>query len=270
MVIYADILFIVNFITDYFLLRLTGLILRRGCRLRRLLAASFLGAFFSFYIFLPPMPVYFHIPIEILLCAALTAAAFGFANRAAFVRATAACFGVTFAFGGVMTAVCGILKPKGMAVNNSVAYFNISPLVLITSAAAFYAAVWALRHFFGKKSPSAAECTVTLLRGGKSVALKGLLDTGNSVRDPFDGSPVITVNASVAEHVLCGEKIPENKYRTIPCKTVNGVALLEGFRIDRADVLCGEKEYVIKSPVVAVSKVTIAENAVIIDPASLE
>ena len=52
MVIYADILILVNTVIDYFLLRASMRLLKLNCRLLRIIVAAFTGGISSLYIFI--------------------------------------------------------------------------------------------------------------------------------------------------------------------------------------------------------------------------
>ena len=56
-----------------------------------------------------------------------------------------------------------------------------------------------------------------------------------------------------------------NRFRVIPFKSVSGDDLLDGYRMDRAEVLNNNKKIELKSPIIALSKTKIEEdfNAII-------
>ncbi len=57
--------------------------------------------------------------------------------------------------------------------------------------------VWLLCSLGGRRGPDYLPVTIT--HGGKTVALTALADTGNSLKDPLSGRPVIVVDARIAQ-----------------------------------------------------------------------
>ena len=53
----------------------------------------------------------------------------------------------------------------------------------------------------------------------------GLMDTGNNLRDPFSGYPVIMVEKSIFHKLFNEEKV-----RYIPVSTINGESIIKAFR----------------------------------------
>ena len=138
MTVYADVLFVLNLIIDYFLLRLTAGMLKRDISLWRMLLGATLGAITSLYIFLPQLNPITETVVRIIFCLIISFSAFGFRSKKSFFRATGLFIAVTFGYGGAMTAIWYIFKPDGMIINNSVVYFNISPLFLIVFSVIAY------------------------------------------------------------------------------------------------------------------------------------
>lgn len=264
MVIYADILLLVNFAVDYFLLRLTAVILRAHPPLWRTLFASLAAAATSLYIFLPQSPAIIEIAVRTVFSLLITLIGFGFKGARRFFRTSAIFLLITFGYAGCMAALWYTLKPRGMAINNSVVYINISPVALILSSAAFYFAASAVKLFFGKKTARAERCTVTVFIGGKSVKLEGITDTGNGLSDPFTGKAVIVMNKDDLLPLLEGDSSP--RFRTLPCTTVSGSALLNAYRTDKVVIEKTGKKTVIKNAIAAVSETPVAEHGVLLNP----
>ncbi len=266
MVVYADILIILNFAVDYFLLRITDVLLKSGAKLYRMILASLLGGVLSLYIFLPPLGAVFESGIKILMSIFLTFVCFGFKSAAKFIRTAAVFTLITFAYGGITLAVWYLFHPNGMVINNSVTYFNISPVLLIISATVFYAVSLLIKAFFGKKNATAEECEITLCLAKKQINLTAVSDTGNNLSDAFSGAAVIIIDKKTAAALSSDREVLKTRCRPVPCKTVSGDTLLEGYRLDKAKITAGGKEIWLKSPVAAVSRTAIGENKAIINP----
>lgn len=269
MTVYADILFIINLIVDYFLLRLTSLILHLKPRLWRQMLGAVIGGIFSLYIFLPQSHPAVELSAHIIMCAILSFITFGFKSLVDFFRTSVVLYAINFAYSGAMIALWFIFKPYGMVINNSVVYFNVSPIFLIMFSVLGYFLTVILRRLLAKKFPQSAQCEVTLFINNKSINLSGIIDTGNSLKDTFGISEIIIVDSSIADRLLgTNRHIDEfaRRYRAIPCTTVGGTEILDGYRIDHAQIIYNRKKYSIRNVVLAVSCSPLSGAQAIINP----
>ncbi len=269
MTVYADILMLVNFVVDYFLISIAARFLHKKPRLWRLLLSSAVGGVFSFYIFLPQSNFLFQSTVQILMSMVLCLAAFGFGGIKNFLRYTVVLFCVNFAYSGAMIALWLIFKPYGMVINNSVVYFNISPLFLILFSVIGYFLVCFLRKMLKKPFANSTYCSVTVVCKGKSLVLGGIADTGNSITDVFGFSEIFITDKDVVDALLGEEKQNPARFRKIPCSTITGQNLLDGYRIDFAEVLFNNKKYKFKNPVLAVSTTPLNDCKIIVNPEKL-
>ena len=276
MVVYVDVLLVVNLIVDFFLLKITFKLLKVDPKPIRVLISSIIGAISSLYIFFPESTAFINIAFQLIFACLMMLSALGFKTAKYFLRSVAVFFTVTCVYGGIMTALWQVLKPKGMVINNSVVYFNISPVVLIFSTAVGYFLYLFLRKIFALPSKTAKRCSLTLYASGKSVGLTGIFDTGNSITDILSSGEIIIVDKSVAMSLLgtedfLSDPLLATRYRTVPCETVMGRSLLEGFRCDMGEIRFEDKIISLNNPVIAVSKTPIKENySAILNPKILE
>ena len=272
MVVYADILIILNFAVDYFLLRAAGFLLHLKPPLWRILLSAAAGGASSLYIFLPPHGVIWDILFRTAACTAMSFICFGFGGAKTFLRSLGAFLLVTFGFGGIMTALWYLLRPNGMTVINSVVYFNISPALLIFSSVAAYFLLRLLQLIFSGTSKLAERCEITVSAGNNSITMEGIVDTGNSVEDIFGGGEVIIADGEYVK-TLFGETDPalnkeiRSRYRVMPCGTVTGGGALEAFRCDTALVSDGKRSVRLNKPILAVSKTPLKDDySAIVNP----
>ncbi len=271
MVVYADVLIILNFIVDYFLLKVTALLTKDGTNLKRLLLAALLGGISSLYIFLPSLFWGIEILVNGVISALLTLVCFGFGNKRTFIRRVLTLFAVTFSYAGAMIGVWYVFKPNGMVINNSVVYFNISPMFLILFSVAGYFISFLVRRILPIKSQSERLCALKLKLKEKTVTAAALIDTGNSLSNPFGDGEVIIADRSVVSYLVENEEGAKNRFRAIPCNTVSGTQLLDGFRCDSAEITIGDNTVKLSGPIVAVSNTEIrGDFKAIINPNSIE
>lgn len=269
MEVYADILMLVNCLVDYFLILLTSKFLNINLKLTRLIMASVLGGIFSLFIFLPQTNFYLQTLVHILLCAILSFIAFGAKCTKHFVRNTATLFCVNFAYSGAMIALWLIFKPSGMVINNSVIYFDISPMFLILFSLIGYFVVMLIRRFIKLPFLQNTYCEVTLFCLDKKLILSGIVDTGNSLKDVFGTSQIFITEQNVVDDLLETEKQNDARFRKIPCSTITGESLLNGYRIDCAKIMFNNKEYEFKNPILAISQTALNDVKIIVNPENL-
>ncbi|MBQ8303877.1 MAG: sigma-E processing peptidase SpoIIGA [Clostridia bacterium] len=277
MVVYADVLIFLNTIVNYYIVALTAKVCRVNKKWCRYVFAAFAGALFSLYIFLPKLNFILELIIKLVCSAVVVLIGFGFENVKKFARRSVIFYLISFLYAGLMLAFWSIFKPNGMVIHNSVVYFNISPLILIVLSVIFYVVLVVFKRIYSHKISNTACCEIEIFCEGKSVKFPAIIDTGHSVGDLFSDSEIIFVSESrakklfaVTDPLFLDEKM-RKRYRAIPCKTVDGTAVLDAFRCDKAIVLTENKNYECHLPIVAVSKhINSCDYSAIISPEILE
>lgn len=265
LVVYADILVILNLIVDYFLLSASAAILRVKLPVFRQLGGAAVGALSSLYIFAPDLGIFVDVALRAAVCAVMVLCAFGFRGAKRFFRSAGVLFLVTCGFGGIMTALWTIFKPDGMTVVNSVVYFNISPAVLIGASVITYLLFMLFKAIFSRTSELADRCEITVTAEEKSITMDAIVDTGNSIKDYLSGSEVIIADGEFVK-VLLGSDNPvtdarlKKRYRILPLSTVSGGGTLDGFRCDSAVISDGERTVKLEKPILAVSKTPLRDD----------
>lgn len=265
MVVYADILIVLNLIVDYFLLRISGKILGIEPKTLRILGASFTGALFSLYIFLPESRFLTELAVRIIMNSVMTFICFGYKNLKYYLKAMGTIFTVTCLYAGIMIAVWQLMKPANMVINNSVVYFNISPVILICTTVVAYFGYLFVAKTFASSSKFAQKCEVTVFADENQVSATAIIDTGNSVTDIFGKSEIIIADKAVAAALFGELDINRNeplrfRYRAVPCGTVSGGDVLDGFRCDSAKIICEKRVIIVDKPILAVAKTALSEN----------
>ena len=242
-VIYVDVLIAVNLFINYFLILATAKFLCLKTVKTRFLLGELLGAIYSLYILFPATSIIISIPVQIIMSASIIAITFEFKNLKSFFKTLMCFYLINFAFSGIMFALWCTFKPKNMQVNNGIVYFNISPIVLVTSTIVTYIILKLINRVMGKHSFGKSSCEVKVLNENKAVVISAIIDTGNSLVEPFSGIPVIVVKQQCIKNV-CPKEITDfsintsygktailkSKFRMIPFKTISGDGLLPAFK----------------------------------------
>ncbi len=268
MTVYVDVLIFLNTIVNYFILLLTAKLCFRRPALPRLVGAAFVGALFSLYIFLPDQPLPTEMIVRLACSAVIVVIGFGFQNLKSFARVLLLFYAASFLLAGLLLALWYIARPPGMLLRNGVAYFNLSPLLLICSTAVCYLLILLFRKFTGRDASAAGRCKIRILCDGKEAEATALLDSGNGVRDLFDDAGVVIVDPKVAETLFGSVSVSEPpadpalraRFRLVPYRTVGGEGLLPSFRSDCVEVRLKSRRARMEKAVVAVSSTALGED----------
>lgn len=183
-VIYVDRLFLLDLSIDYCLLllsgRVSGVVLRRG----RYLIGATLGAAYAVILLLPGMQWLGSTVMKLILGLLMALIAYGCEAR--FWRCAGVFFAVSALFGGAVFAASILAEAEplgGVFVS----------VTLRTLALSFGVCYFVVMQLFQRKAVKAARTvqTVEITYRGKSVALRALRDTGNSLHDPTVGREVL-------------------------------------------------------------------------------
>ncbi len=265
MVVYADVLLVLNFIVDYFLILASLRICCLKQRPLRLIFGAMVGAVSSLYIFLPPINLFGEILYKLFVSLLIVITVFGVKSVKSLLKGFLIFFLITCCYGGVMTVIFKTLEPNGMVIFNSVVYFNISPTALVFTTTAAYLLFILLGKIFSKASKTARKCNIRVSAANKQVEFKGILDTGNSLEDIMGRSEIIIADKSVLRE-LFGELNPDinteikPRFRMVPLNTVSGSDVLEGLRCDNAEVFAEGRCITLEKPILAVSKVSLSDD----------
>ncbi len=257
MVIYIDILIIINvFISFLILLCASGLLKEKISRPRLIVACLFGGAY-SLVILLPDMGVAGSVLLKTGGAVILSLLAFRVVSFRAFLRSFLSVLFISFAFAGIMFALYVLIKPYNMALNNGAVYFEISVRVFVISALCCYLLIKLFLLLIKRYSPADRLCALTIEINGECAVLKGLIDTGNSLSDVFTGKPVTTVEKAAIRRLL--KETDNERKGVVPVKTALGTGMLETLRADRMIIDYGGKRYAVNSPILALSETALAD-----------
>ncbi len=246
MVIYLDILFLVNAIITYLLMISTAVILKVRIARWRVLIASFAGGAYSFIIFLDIHPVLGFL-IKTAVCFILVIISFGFRGIKQVLKNSMVFLAVNFVFAGIILAVSYIFKSNDFYSNMYVSYININPVVLIIFSVIAYVLVFIFEKYILTYINKNKFYCVSVYISGREYKLNAYMDTGNSLTEPFSGNPVIIIKSGIIDFDSIEFK------RVIPYEVLNASGILSAVKPEKIKI-CWDNKYV------ETSDVYIAEN----------
>ena len=250
-VVYIDVLVLLNCVISLFLILISSALLRCSPSPGRTAAGTALGGAYSLLIFAPDLGVVVSLIIKLLLSVSVVSVVYRPKSLRYSFRCLGVFFLVNFAFAGIMLALKLLITPNGMEFRNGTVYFDLGFFPLAAAVIVCYVLILLFNALSAKNKPDVMY-EVTIESGDKSVKCMGLLDTGNSLTDPFTGEGVMIADKNTAMRIADGEvaKFIENVHngsfesvipdvrgvRMIPYSCVSAGGLLPAFRADRVTV----------------------------------
>lgn len=197
--VYADILFLINFSMDYLCLYITAKVLHKRLRLSRTVLAAAIGGIYSILsLFLPVSPS-LALLFDGIACAIICIVCFWEhkGNIGSLFITAFLYVGISMMTGGCMTAIFNLLNkldlPLDFIGDDSISTYLFGILAAIAGIISLKSG-----QLISKKG-SIRECRVLLTFCGQDFEFSGFSDSGNLVRDPLSGRPVIFLDRSVLE-----------------------------------------------------------------------
>ncbi len=257
--VYVDILLVLNFIINYLLLRVTTLITGKAFRWWRLCVAAAIGALSALIIFFPYIGNLYMTLYKLGVIMLMAVVAFGFKGYLKWIIDVGILFAVSFIFSGAMLALYLLSPNNKMLMYNGVVYFDITAVSLLAAIVAGYVITLLLARIMGSKHPKEQICTVMIVANGAMVSLRGLIDTGNSLTEPFSGLPVIVAPQRLVERILPEEMkqavgvAAGGHIRIIPFHSIGGGGMLMGFKPELVKLVSNKMDITVKDVYIGVS-----------------
>lgn len=198
-VLYADVLFIINFSMDFLSIYITAKLLSLRQSAIRFTAAAVLGAFGATTMTALGITSFPEALLTVLLSFTMTAIALGVGSLRTFLIRSFALWGAGALLGGAVSVLCSLGESPVIGQHTSGAD---SPYVIYLASGAILVFFF-IRLIRPKLAQKTAEITIRL--GENSVTVTALVDSGNLAADPISGSPVIFISRSEAVKLI-GEK----------------------------------------------------------------
>lgn len=271
MTVYVDVVIGLNFTINFLILSCVKWISGAETRRAGLVSASLAGGIYAVFMFDSRFAVMYSPAAKIIMSVLIVSGCFQIKKN--FLKLLFYFYITAFAFSGAAAFVSnlsGVLKME-----NGIFYTKNSVWVIIAGCIiACFIIRYVLKHMRMSKKRYGEKTEITVSVEGKSVNIKGMIDTGNSLLDPITLYPVVVVEYDCIKSIL-PEEISEflkegndlncninrrylSKIRLIPYNSVGANDILKGFRPDYIKINGTEKE--IREVIVAVIYDKLSEN----------
>ena len=224
LVVYVDILLILNTLVNYFILLAIRKITHSYTKRWRIALGAFVGGLSALLLFLEYLNIVMTI-LKILSGVVMVVVTFGFKPTKQFLKRLFFLFVITFLFGGVTYAIYIFFDKDILLYSNGIIYFDVDMTFLVICSVVSYLIITLITKYTDKKSSKNKEYYVTIENNGKTLSNIGLMDTGNNLREPFSDYPVIMVDKTLFNEIYTRETI-----RIIPVSTVSGESIIRSFK----------------------------------------
>lgn len=269
MTIYLDVVIIENLIMNSIIMYATAIITKSKIKHIRILISSLIGAIYSVLSYISNLAIFSNLFTKILLSIIMVYIAFNPKDIKILGKITLLFYLTSFVFGGVAFAMIYIVKPQNILMKDGL-FLGTYPLktIFLGAIVASIILITGFKVVKSKFSKKDMFCNINIKIQGKEKNIKVMVDTGNLLKDPISGMPVIVIEHTELydilpkeilnnlEKILGGdlEEIPENikneylsKLRVIPYSSLgkqNGMLL--GIKADEVKV----EEEIIKNNVI--------------------
>lgn len=281
--IYLDVILLENLCMNYIILFATGLVNKVKIKQWRIIVSSIIGGVYSIFSFAPIAKIYSSLILKILLSIVMIYIAFKPKNSKLLFKQLILFYLISFAFGGCAFALLYFVKPQDILMRNGV-FTGTYPIkiAVLGGILGFVIVNIAFKVVKGKISKKDMFCEVQIFFQDKSVTIKAMIDTGNLLKDPISGMPVVVVEAKQLEKliptsmienlnkIVSGEEqiqVDEidteysSKFRVIPFSSLgkqNG--LLLGFKADKLVILLEEEQKTLTQVIIGIYDKSLTKN----------
>ena len=251
MTIYIDQMFFENFIMNFIILYIVSKFLKISSKWYRLSIGASIGAI---YVILSYIIGFYNSTLvvsKIILSVVIVFSSFKIKSFSEFFKILIFFYSVTFFIGGISFGFAyffnvSIIKEGG------VLYVEEFPIIMVAFACMLTLIIgrWIVFLFKNRVSVEEFLYEIEIRLFDKNISTKILMDSGNNVKEPFTGYPVLILENEILKEIVPSEIILmikkdeflledrwKKKIRIIPVSTINLDSELKvGFKLDEARI----------------------------------
>ena len=238
--LYVDILFLVNFMMDYILLLIVKRMLKCTATHGNIFLGAIIGSLFTCLIVILPIPYAFvkFVLFHMFVNTCMIRVGLKIKTIRAFLKAFIMLYVGGFLLGGIMEYFRQ--------------YVRIGSLFFLVAIVSYYMVlgVWKFISYLHRWNQT--HYIVDLYLNDQMYQVRGLIDTGNGLRDPISGHPVSVLEQKMARELL--EKKAEKNFRYVPYRTIGKAeGVLPVFRVDRM-CIHRDTDWWVEGPLIGISE----------------
>jgi len=225
MTFYLDIIFLENLFMDTIILFATGIIVKSKIKIIRILISAAIGSIYAITAYISILEIFSSIMLKVILSIVMIYIAFSPLSIKSCLKQLIIFYLTSFTFGGVAFALLYFIKPEGIMWQSGILTGTYPmEVILIGGIIGFIIIVTAFKNIKGKISKKDIFCELKININNKYLYVKAIIDTGNFLKEPITGIPVVIVekeklagiiDSSILEHlngIVSGENIVTDEY----------------------------------------------------------
>lgn len=226
MKIYLDLVLFLNFFFDFLLLFAVSRLLKEKIRFLRLIMGSLVGSLSTFFLFLPLNTVSLFF-LKMLVSLLMIKVSFPFKNIRSFLKQVLYLYLVSIILGGFLY----FLNIQFSYKNNGVVFFHnglsINFIILLISSPLII--FWYIKEALRYKNTYQNIYSVKVIADKKEYILKGYLDTGNHLKDPYKKRSVLLVEKGLIP-------IKEEETIYVPYASLNHQGIVKCKKVEKIEI----------------------------------
>ncbi len=224
MKVYVDLIFLLNFFFDLILLLSVSTILRRNTPFKRLVLGSLVGATSILILFIKINTFTLFI-FKIIISILMVIVTFGYKNIYYTFKNIIYLYTSSIILGGFLyfLNIEFSYKQEGLIFYHSGLSINVIFLIIFSPIIIYIY----IRQAKELKNTYSNHYEVDIYLNKKRYRLKGFLDTGNKLIDPYFHKPIIIVDKKI---------LSSNNFILVPIHTIKENSLLKCIRVDKINI----------------------------------
>lgn len=233
MIVYIDIVLIENIFMNYIILFATASINKVELKLIRIFIASLIGGIYAVVSYISDLDIYRTLILKLLLSITMVYIALTPKTIKKCLKQLLIFYLTSFTFGGTAFALLYFIKPSEILIRNGI-YIGSYPLkiAILGGIVGFVIVVVAFKIAKGKMTSKNMYCKTKIQIGGKQIQSISMIDSGNLLREPISGNPVVVVETSILQDIIPNqilentEEIIEGRTNQVPKEYANKLRII--------------------------------------------
>ena len=235
-VIYIDVFFCVNLVMDFLILKLVSLYIKPQTSYIRCVLGAALGSFLSVLSLLISYEnIIWHMLFSyIFIAVAMVVGTFGLGKWQELIKRCIVLYVITIFLGGLINFLYSYTYMGVFLQNIFIGIRSKTNILWMVGATLVaYICLKVLVRIVKRHSNTNMIVAVKLVHKGKESFLTGLIDSGNSLREPYTGKPVHIVCEDAISQLLESQDICTERFKLVPFTSVgNKHGLIKVITID--------------------------------------
>ena len=201
--IYIDVIFLENLIMNSIILYATAIILKIKPKMIKIIISSAIGSIYAIITYITEIEIYTSVILKTILAIIIVYIAFNPQNLKKMLKEVAIFYLTSFVFGGATLYLIYYIKPQEIFIKNGMFVGTyILKVILLGGIFALIIIKISSKIIKDKITPKDIYCNIKIKIDNKIIETKGMIDTGNLVKEPITNTSVVILESTLLEKAL--------------------------------------------------------------------